>query len=141
MNASKLADDARRVQLMYLVSFVAYLVGRGPRLSRTVSGQWSSHSSDLDVVGLLPRADLAVGVFLGEVIQLIDGGFVVGHERGFPRDVVDAGQHPVGQVPRCQGRHAQQGERNDPVTDERQRSLGVEDGGFFSTEALHNWWD
>ena len=84
----------------FLASPLAHFVGRGPRLSGLVSGQRSSHPSDLHVVGLLTGADLAIGVFLGEVIQLIDGGFVVGNERGFTDEVVDPGKHPVGQEPR-----------------------------------------
>ena len=63
-----------------LVPLIAHLVGRRPRLSRLVSGQRNSHASDLDLVGLLAGADLSIGVLLGQVVELVDGGFVVGNE-------------------------------------------------------------
>src|SRR5690349_18859448 len=60
------------------VPLVAHLVGRGPRLSGIVSGQRSSHPADLDGIGLLARPDLTIGVFGGQEVELVDGGFVVG---------------------------------------------------------------
>ena len=72
--------NAIRQIFALLAPLIAHFVGRGPRLSRFVPGQRDSHPADLDVVGLFAGADLAIGVFLGQVVQLIDRGFVVGNE-------------------------------------------------------------
>jgi hypothetical protein len=86
---------------------------------------------------LLAGPDFAVGVFGGEVDQLVDLRFGERNERGLTNEVLGRGGHPFGQNPRRERRQAQQRERNDPVADERQRRLCVQDRRV----ALHNGGD
>lgn len=74
------AGEPMRRRGLRLLLAVAHFVGRRPRLARLVSGERSSHPADLDVVGLLAGTGFAIGMFLSQVVKLVDGGFVVRDE-------------------------------------------------------------
>src|ERR1700744_1772502 len=85
------------VRVFSLAPRLADFVGGRPRVPALVADQRRAHTADFDGVRLLPGADLAIGMFLGQVVQLVDGGLVVGDKRGLTDDVAGCCGHPVGQ--------------------------------------------
>src|SRR5947209_2255844 len=74
---------------------LAHPVRRRPGVPAVVADQRRSFASYFDGVRLLAWADLPVGVLGGQVVQLVDGGFVIGHERGLADNVTRRCGHPL----------------------------------------------